>query len=111
IAADAGAGDPVALAAFARGGRALGAAFAATAVLCDIDRVVLGGGVAQSGALLLDAVEAGFREFAGLGFARRVAVVPAELGGSAGLVGAAALLHRPDRYSLVPRAAVPLPHP
>ena len=109
LAADARAGDAVARAAFARGGRALGAAFVAAGGLCDLDRVVVGGGVAQAADLLFPAIEAGLAEFAGLGFMRRMEVVPAELGGSAGLVGAAALVHRPDRYSLRRGAGTPVP--
>ena len=99
LAADARTGDAAALAAFARGGRALGAAFAVATGLCDLDRVVLGGGVAQAQDLLLPAVAAGLAEYAGLAFMQRLEVVPAELGGRAGLVGAAALLLRPERYS------------
>src|SRR5262249_4350574 len=46
-------GDRAAVAAFERGGRALGAMIAAAAATCDLDRVVIGGGVAQAGDLLM----------------------------------------------------------
>ncbi len=48
-------------------------------------------GVAKSGALLFDPVRAALADYAGLDFLRGLRVVPAELGGDAGLVGAAAL--------------------
>src|SRR5438046_664543 len=54
LAASARAGDPCAAEAFARGGRVLGAMIAATAATCDISRVVVGGGVAQAGELLME---------------------------------------------------------
>ena len=53
--------------------------------------VVIGGGVAKSGELLFDPVRAALADYAGLEFLRGLRVVPAELGGDAGLVGAAAL--------------------
>jgi glucokinase len=47
--------------------------------------------VAKSGRLLFDPVRAALAEFAGLDFLAGLRVVPAELGGEAGLVGAARL--------------------
>lgn len=88
----ANAGDAVALSAFRRGAVAVGAMIASVGAVCDLDRVVIGGGVAKSGALLLDPVREALASHAGLDFIRGVEVVPAELGGDAGLVGAAALL-------------------
>jgi glucokinase len=64
---------------------------ASVAAVCDLDLVVLGGGVANSGALLFDPLRAALTEYAGLGFLAGLRVVPAELGGQAGLVGAARL--------------------
>ncbi|GAT11047.1 ROK family protein [Mycolicibacterium novocastrense] len=88
----ANAGDAVALSAFRRGAAAVGAMIASVGAVCDLDRVVIGGGVAKSGALLFDPVREALASHAGLDFIRGVEVVPAELGGDAGLVGAAALL-------------------
>jgi glucokinase len=51
-----------------------------------------------AGSLLFDPLEEALRRHVGLDFARDVAVVPAALGQSAGLVGAAALLFAADRY-------------
>ena len=50
------AGDPVALRAFRRGATAVAAMIASVGAVCDLDRVVIGGGVAKSGALLFDPV-------------------------------------------------------
>lgn len=94
LAADARRGDPVAAAAFDRAGVAVGLAIAATAVVCDLDLVVVGGGVAQVGELLLAPVRRTLREHLRLSFVDELRVVRAELGTSAGLIGAAALIHR-----------------
>ncbi|MGV0792908.1 ROK family protein [Mycolicibacterium sp. XJ1819] len=87
----ANAGDAVALRAFRRGATAVAAMIASVGAVCDLDRVVIGGGVAKSGALLFDPVREALGSYAGLDFIRDMRVVPAELGGEAGLVGAAAL--------------------
>ncbi|HPX38707.1 MAG TPA: ROK family protein [Mycobacterium sp.] len=88
-------GDDVAVRAFGRGARALAAMIASVAAVCDLDLVVIGGGVAQAGAVLFDPLGAALRDYAVLDFIRDVRVVPARLGGDAGLVGAAALLRNP----------------
>jgi len=98
LADDAAQGHPIGLAAMRRAGRALGIAIASAAHLCDLEVVPIGGGLSQAGALLFDPLEEGLRTHIGLDFAREVAVVPAALGQSAGLVGAAALLFAADRY-------------
>ncbi|MDH6128898.1 ROK family protein [Kitasatospora sp. GP82] len=91
VAAAARAGDPIALAAYHRAARALAAGIAATATLVELDAVVIGGGVAQVGALLLDPLRDHLRTYAALPFAAGIAVHRAELGTDAGLVGAAAV--------------------
>jgi glucokinase len=88
----ANAGDAVALRAFRRGAAAVAAMIASVGAACDLDLVVIGGGVAKSGALLFDPLREGLASHARLDFIRDLQVVPAELGGDAGLVGAAALL-------------------
>lgn len=88
----AAAGDAVALQAFTRGATAVAAMIASVGAVCDLDRVVVGGGVAKAGALLFDPLRAALDTYAGLDFIRDLRVVPAELGGDAGLVGAAALV-------------------
>lgn len=86
------AGDPLALKAFQRGARAVAATIASVAAVCDLDLVVIGGGVAKSGELLFGPIRAALTSYAGLDFLRELRVVPATLGAEAGLAGAAALL-------------------
>ncbi|MEO8815617.1 MAG: ROK family protein [Mycobacterium sp.] len=85
------AGDPVAGEAFRRGTAALAAMIASVAAVCDLDLVVIGGGVAKSGGVLFDPLRAALVDHVGLTFLRSLRVVPAELGGDAGLIGAARL--------------------
>ena len=85
------AGSDVALRAYARGARAVAAMIASVGAVCDLDLVVVGGGVARAGALLFDPLRAALAEYAGLDFLRGLRVVPASLDADAGLVGAAAL--------------------
>ncbi|SOX52191.1 ROK family protein [Mycobacterium ahvazicum] len=84
-------GDEVALRAFRRGATGLAAMIASVAAVCDLDLVVIGGGVAKSGPVLFDPLHAVLADYAGLDFLAGLRVVPAELGGEAGLVGAARL--------------------
>lgn len=92
LAADAAAGAEIPRAAFDRAGHAVGLAIAATAAVSDLDLVVLGGGVAQAGDLLLDPIRRTLDRHARLSFLHGLRVVPAQLGPDAALVGAAALL-------------------
>jgi glucokinase len=91
LAAAAAASDPVAVRAFGRGATALAATIASVAAVCDLDLVVIGGGVAKSGPVLFDPLRAALPGYAGLDFLAGLRVVPAELGGEAGLIGAARL--------------------
>jgi glucokinase len=92
LAAAAAGGDDVALQAFTRGARAVAATIASVAAVCDLDLVVIGGGVAKSGALLFDPLREALARYARLNFIAGLQVLPARLGGDAGLIGAAALL-------------------
>jgi len=87
----AAAGDPVAMRAFHRGATALAAMIASVGAVCDLDRVVIGGGVAKSGRTLFDPLHEALTAYTGLSFIRDLRVVPGALGGDAGLIGAAAL--------------------
>jgi glucokinase len=98
LADDCALGHPVAHAAMRRAGRALGIAIASATALCDLEVVSVGGGLSQAGPLLFDPLEEALRAHARLDYARQVRVVPAALGQSAGLVGAAALIFAADRY-------------
>jgi glucokinase len=86
------AGDRVALKAFHRGATALAAMIASVGAVCDLDLVVIGGGVAKSGPILFEPLRAALAGYARLSFIRDLRVVPAALGGDAGLIGAAALV-------------------
>jgi glucokinase len=98
LADDGAHGHPIGLAAMRRAGRALGIAIASATALCDLEVVSVGGGLSQAGPLLFDPLEESLRAHARLDFTRQVSVVPAALGQSAGLVGAAALIFAADRY-------------
>jgi glucokinase len=98
LAADAAQGHGVARDALRHAGQALGIAIASATSLCDLDVVAIGGGLSQAGALLFDPLQEALDVHARLDFTRRVRVVPAALGQSAGLVGAAALISAGERY-------------
>ncbi|MGV9679548.1 ROK family protein [Nocardia sp. NPDC003482] len=85
------AGDEIALAALARSGTALGQAISSAAALLDIDRVVIGGGFAESGAPLWDPLRAVIAKHARLGFTRELRVVKSRITNGATLVGAGVL--------------------
>lgn len=87
-------GDEVAVRAFARGADAIAAAIASVAAVCDLDLVVLGGGVANAGEVLFGPLRERLPHYAGLDFLHGLRVVPAALGGDAGLIGAADLFGR-----------------
>ena len=92
------AGDAAASTEFTRAGTALGRAIASVAAVCDLDIAVVGGGVAKSGDLLFVPARAELAARARLDFLADLTIVPAALGGDAGLVGAAALWLGGDRY-------------
>jgi glucokinase len=91
----AAAGHPVAKGAFLRAAAAIAAMIASVAAVCDLDLVVVGGGVAKAGPLLFDPLRAALASHAALDYLHTLRVLPAELGGDAGLVGAAALVTPP----------------
>ncbi|MFF9211837.1 MULTISPECIES: ROK family protein [unclassified Streptomyces] len=90
VAASAREGDAIALAVFDRAAQALAAAVAATASLVEIDLVVIGGGVAQSGDLLFTPLRHHLKTYAALSFTHGLGVRPSRLASDAGLIGAAA---------------------
>jgi glucokinase len=98
LAYSARAGETVAQQAFQRAGQALAAGIVSTAAICDLDRAVIGGGVAQASDLLLPSIRQALTDHARLDFLKGLTVTTAALGSRAGLLGAAALVLQPDRY-------------
>jgi glucokinase len=85
-------GDTAALALFERIGHWLGIGIASLVTIFDPDLVVVGGGVAATGELLLRPARASFERYVHARAHRDLPpVVPARLGPDAGLVGAATL--------------------
>ncbi|MFC9875174.1 ROK family protein [Nocardia salmonicida] len=84
-------GDPIALAALARAGTALGQAISSAAALLDVDRVVIGGGFAHSGEPLWGPLRAAVARHARLEFIEELSVELSTLSEGATLVGAGVL--------------------
>lgn len=85
-------GDATAQALFARLGRWLGVGIASLANIFEVDAVVVGGGLVETGDLLLAPARAAAREYAYAPTARGITpVVAATFGGAAGKIGAALL--------------------
>ena len=83
------AGNPQAIEGLARIGRYLGIGIANAVTVISPDRVVIGGGIAAAGDLLLDPIRAELRLRVQTTSLDAVTVVPAELGTWAGAIGAA----------------------
>jgi glucokinase len=98
LAAAATAGDQVATHHLARAGRAVGIAIASCASLLDLQVAAVVGGFSQSGPPFWQPLRQAFATHAGFRYAAACRVVPGQLGGDAGLTGAAAFVLQPDRY-------------
>jgi glucokinase len=86
------AGDPAALELLADLGTWIGEGAASVAAILDPELIVIGGGVAEAGDLLLDSVRAAYgRQLTGRGHRPVAGIVAASLGNDAGLIGAAAI--------------------
>lgn len=83
-------GDELAVSALARAGRAVGFGVINVAHLVNLDMVVIGGGIANAGALLFDPLRATVREHLLESTAPNLRVEPWSLGENVGLLGAAA---------------------
>jgi glucokinase len=97
VAAAALAGDALAARLLRDAALALARAIAGAAAVLDLDRVVIGGGVAGAGPLLFDPLRRELRRRARLAFLAHLEVRPAALGQEAGVIGAAALAFRRAR--------------
>ncbi len=83
------AGDQRAIEALAQAGTALGIGIANVVITVGPERVVVGGGVAEAGDLILEPARRELRRRVTVVPVERVDVVPAELGPRAGAIGAA----------------------
>jgi glucokinase len=83
-------GDEVALEVWNRAGKYLGIGIANVLTCVGVRRVVIGGGVAKAGDLLLDPIRAEVRKHVFLMPVEKVEILTAKLGTDAGIVGMAA---------------------
>ena len=83
-------GDALAVSAVARAGRAVGFGVINVAHLVNLDMVVIGGGIANAGALLFDPLRATVRDHLLESTAPNLRIEPWSLGENVGLLGAAA---------------------
>ena len=95
LAADYAAGDPTAIAAVQRAGRAIGQAIASATALDDLEIVAIGGGFSHVTPDLFDVIRTAIAQRTAFAFVTKVKVVPSGLSGDGPLIGAAALIHRP----------------
>ena len=91
LAHDANTGNRTAIAALTRAGTALGQAISSAAATLDLDRVVVGGGFAESGPSLWNPLHEAVSRHARLSFTRTLQVTKSEITHGATLVGAALL--------------------
>ena len=94
LAASYAAGDPIAVAAVARSGRAIGQAIASSTALIDLDLVAIGGGFSHVTPDIFGYIRDAIALRALFPFVAKVRVIPSGLSGEGPLIGAAALIHR-----------------
>jgi glucokinase len=86
------AGDPIACALYRELGRWLGVGLASVANVFDLEAIVVGGGVASAGDMLLEPCRTAFAQmFFAADHRSAPLIVPAQLGNDAGWIGAAIL--------------------
>lgn len=85
-------GDPVAKKIFEIVGEYIGIGLTSVINLLNPERVIIGGGVAESGELLLGPIRKTIKERAMVVAGNAVEIVPAQLGNSAGVIGASMLI-------------------
>jgi len=90
------AGDPIAIAAVQRSGRAIGQVIASATALTDIEVVAIGGGFSRVTPDLFRYIREAIDKRSAWGFVTKVRVVPSSLSDAGPLIGAAALVHRAD---------------
>ncbi len=92
VAKAAEAGDPVAKRIFAIVGEYIGIGLTSVINLLNPEKVIIGGGVAEAGDLLLNPIRKTIKERAMVVAGSAVEIVPAQLGNSAGVIGASMLI-------------------
>ncbi len=81
-------GDQTAREIFENAGMYLGIAISDTIVTLEPQRIVIGGGIAKAGDLLMEPIRRTIRERVFLAPLDKIQIVPAELGNNAGVIGA-----------------------
>ncbi|MFM9878279.1 MAG: ROK family protein [Rhodoglobus sp.] len=99
LAASYAAGDPIAIAAVTRSGRAIGQAIASATALVDLELVAIGGGFSHVTPDLFDFIRQSIAQRAPFPFVTKVRVIPSALSVDGPLIGAAALVHRAELVS------------
>ncbi len=92
VAEAAKAGDPVAKRIFTRMGEYIGIGMASVVNLLNPERIIVGGGVADAGDILLTPLKETIKKRAMKIAGETVQVVPAQLGNTAGVIGASLLI-------------------
>ena len=92
VAEAAKAGDPVARRIFTRMGEYIGIGMASVVNLLNPERIIVGGGVADAGDILLNPLKETIKNRAMKIAGETVQVVPAQLGNTAGVIGASLLI-------------------
>lgn len=92
VAEAAKAGDPVARRIFTRMGEYIGIGMASVVNLLNPERIIVGGGVADAGDILLTPLKETIKKRAMKIAGETVQVVPAQLGNTAGVIGASLLI-------------------
>lgn len=99
LAADYAAGNEIAISAVRRSARAVGHGIASATALVDLELVAIGGGFSHVAADYIDLVADAITDRAPFPFITKVRVVASGLSSDGPLIGAAALVHHPERLS------------
>ncbi|MBR3605178.1 MAG: ROK family protein [Candidatus Gastranaerophilales bacterium] len=86
-------GDAVSIQIFKQMGKIIGTGLASVINLLNPEKIIIGGGVADAGAILLDPIKATIADRAMPIQAAAVEVVPAQLANTAGVIGASLLIN------------------